>query len=77
MLVAGVGRARRLDQQELRFFGSGWLVLNTDWNDEQLAGAEFNLALVHSDRDAAGQDEKEVIGVVVMVPYKLSIHLRP
>lgn len=59
----------------MRLFFSDGAMLDTFWNDEQFARAERDVALAHADCDATLENKKEVIGVVVRMPNKLTLDL--
>ena len=73
--IACIGRACRLDKQQMRLFFSDGAMLNTLWNDEQFARAERDVALAHADGDATLENKEEIIGVVVRMPNELAFDL--
>jgi len=48
-------------------------VLDTARDDKQLAGSEVDRAVTQLDRQAAVQDEEEVVRVGVRVPHELAL----
>ena len=72
--VAGVGRSLGLDQEHLRVVGLR-AVLDAARHDVELARAELDVAVAQLDREAAGEHEEEVVGVVVLVPDELAVGL--
>src|ERR1700730_10682504 len=73
--VAGVGRSGRLDQQQVRLVSCDGTVLDTFGYDEHLPRSKRHRSISQLDIEHALEDEKEVIGVVVLVPDKFSFHL--
>ena len=73
--ITGVDGGSALDQQERRLLISARAVLDPARHDEQLARTEFYVAIAQLNRQVAVEDEEEVIGVVVLVPYKLALDL--
>src|SRR5262249_61596682 len=50
-------------------------VLDAARHDEELALAKLHVPVAQLDRQAAAQDEEEVVRVVVAVPDELALHL--
>ena len=55
--------------------GGDGSVLDTFGNDEYLARPDRNICVSKLNVDPAAENEKEVIRVVVLVPYELALHL--
>src|SRR5262245_1508573 len=66
--VAGVWRARRLDQKQMSFFICDWAVLNALGNYEQFTGSERYVAVAHANGDAPTEDQEKVVRIVVRMP---------
>jgi hypothetical protein len=56
------------------FIGSR-AMLDAAGHDEQLAWGELDVAVAQLDREPAGEDEEEVVGLVVLVPHELAVCL--
>jgi Protein of unknown function (DUF1326) len=50
-------------------------VLHPLGNDEDLAGTERDVSVMHANSDTALEDEEEVVRIVVLMPDKLALHL--
>jgi hypothetical protein len=74
--VAGVGRSLRFDQQNVRFAFRHGPVLDAFGNHEDLAGTKRYGSVAHLNRDAAAQDEEEVVRIVVFVPHEFTLDFR-
>src|SRR5262249_36705901 len=74
-LVAGVGDAARLDQQQLHLvFGAG-LVLNAPRHDEHLAGRDPDCAVAEINAQFAVDDDEGLVGVRMAVPNEVALQL--
>ena len=51
------------------------LVFNANRHDEEVAWSEHDLTVRKPNRQAAREDQEEVIGVVVVMPDELALHL--
>lgn len=71
--IAGVGGTGRFNEEQFGLVGCVWLVFDPGRHDEELARSEFDIAVVHADRDASVEDQEQVVGVVVVVPDELSL----
>jgi len=63
--VTCVGRALRLDQQDMCFRVRRRAMLHTARDDEQLSLVELNVSIAQLDREVPANDEEEVVSVVV------------
>src|SRR5579859_4235274 len=73
--VAGVDGLQRLDQQHPGLVLRARAMLDAARHHVQLALFELDVAVAKLDRQAALEHEKEVIGLVVLVPDELALHL--
>src|SRR4051794_30792984 len=73
--VAGVDRLARLDQEHVCLLVRLRAVLDAARDDEELAGLEHDVAVAELDHQAAGDDEEELVGLVVLVPDELTLRL--
>src|SRR5215212_1442326 len=73
--IAGVGRARGLDEQEVDLLPRHGTMLDTFGHHEQLARSQMDLAVAQLDREMALEHEEEVVRVVVLVPDELALDL--
>ncbi len=55
--------------------GGNGSVLDSLWNDEYLARPDCNASITKLNVDTAAQNQKEIVRVVVLVPYELALHL--
>jgi hypothetical protein len=72
--VAGVWRARRLDQKQMSLFICDWAVLNALGNYEQFTRSERHFAIAHANGDAPTEDEEKVIRIVVCMPHEFAFN---
>lgn len=73
--AAGVTRvdgAFGLDEQDVGFLVGFRAVLYAARDDVELPGAELDVAVAELDRETAAEDQEEVVGLVVLVPYELA-----
>ena len=61
--VTGIDGVPRLDEQNLGFFLGVGAMLDTAWDDEDLAGAKLDVAITQVDRQPAADDKEEVPSV--------------
>jgi hypothetical protein len=73
--IAGVDGARGFDEQDVGLLVGLGAVLDAAGDDEQLAGAELDIAVAKLDGEPAAEDQEEVVGVVVLVPDELTERL--
>ncbi len=73
--ITGVDDAGRLDEQRVDVPLRDRAVLNTARYDEQLAGTESHVAIAQLNAQLTGNDEEQLIGVVVGVPDELTLDL--
>jgi hypothetical protein len=74
-MIAGVGRAGRLDQQDVDLILGHRPVLHALGDHVQLAGAQMDLAVTQLNRQSAFEDKEEIVGVFVRVPDELALEL--
>ena len=53
----------RLDEQNLGLVLGVGTMLNTAWDDEDLAGTKLDVAVTQVDRQPAADDKEEVVGL--------------
>src|SRR5581483_3084120 len=68
--IAGVRRTGRLDQEDVHFAPRHGAVLDALWHDKDFAGIERDGAVAQLDVELALQHEKEIVGVVMLVPVE-------
>src|SRR5262245_38479204 len=73
--VSRVRRPDRLDEEHVRLVLRPRDVLDAAWDDEELPRPEDDVAVPELDRELAGEDEEEVVGVRVRVPDELATRL--
>jgi hypothetical protein len=73
--VAGIDRLPRLDQKHVRFLVCLGAMLDAPRDNEHLALRQLDVAVAKLDGHPSGQDEKEVVGVLVLVPDELALDL--
>src|SRR5262245_50950551 len=73
--IARVGRARRFDEQKMRFVFGDRAMFDTLRDDEEFPWTERYVAFAHADGDMPLQHEEKVIRVVVRVPDELAFDL--
>ena len=76
-LVAGVGGGCGLDEGEDGFFGGAGVVARAVGDDEGFTGVEGDraaVALSAAYGESAGEDEEELVFVVVSVPGEFAVH---
>jgi hypothetical protein len=73
--ITGIDRIPRLDQQDLGLVRGVGAMLDSAWDDEDLAGAKLDVAVAQVDRQTAADDQKEVVGLVVLVPDERALTL--
>src|ERR671922_111337 len=69
------GVPRGSDQEDVRLLVGARAVLDPARDDEELALLELDISVAELDRQAALQDEEEVVGVGMRVPDELAFHL--
>ena len=57
------------------FLGGERPVLHSLWNDEDLARPDRNASIPKANVDAAAENQKKIIRVVVLMPSELALHL--
>ena len=50
-------------------------MLDSAWDDEQLARIQLDIAVAEVDREMPADDQEEVVGLVVLVPYERALDL--
>src|SRR3546814_8581817 len=73
--IAGVGRARRLDEEDVRVLFGPRTVFDALGHDEHLPRPQGHAGLAHVDDEASLEDQEEVVRVVVPVPVARSVGL--
>src|SRR6266508_2754296 len=73
--VAGVDRPGRLDQEKFQTVACARAMRDSLRHDEQLTGAELNVAVPHLDDQPALEDQEELVGISVLVPHELTVGL--
>src|SRR3982751_30228 len=74
--VASVWCAHGLDEQDVRLLVGNGSMFDTFRDDEHLTRTERHIAIAQLDDEAAFEDEKEIVRVVVLVPNELTLDLR-
>src|SRR5687768_642469 len=65
--IAGIGRARGLDEQEVDLLLRHRAMLDPLGHYEEIARRQMDLAVAQLDREMALEDEEEVVRIVVLV----------
>ena len=73
--IAGVDGPGRLDQENFQAVTCTRAMRDSLRHDEQLTGAELNVAVPHLDDQPALEDQEELVGLSVLVPHELTIGL--
>ncbi len=73
--ISRVWRAGGFNQQEMHFLVRRGPMLYTFGNDEQLAWSECYITVSHLNSEAALEDQKKIVGVVVLMPNELALYL--
>src|SRR3546814_13267134 len=63
--IAGIGRARRLDEEDVRVLFGPRTVFDALGHDEHLPRPQGHAGLAHVDDEASLEDQEEVVRVVV------------
>src|SRR5207244_3602194 len=65
-----------LDEKDMCLLPRHWPMLYAARYHIEIAGTESHRLVAHLDIDVAGQDQEEIVGVVVFVPDEFAFHLR-
>jgi hypothetical protein len=72
--VSGIWRSLRLDEKNMRFiFGDGTM-FNALGNYKYFAGTQCDGSVSQLNVDASAEDQKEVVGFLVLMPNELTLH---
>ncbi len=72
-LVPGIEYTLWLDQKKFYLMLRIWLVLNAIGNNEHLSGVQADCAVVHINPKCSLEDNKRLIGFLVIVPHEVTL----
>src|SRR5262249_5444527 len=72
-LVTGIGRACRLDQQDMHFAARHGPMFDALGHDKHLTGVEGDRAIAQLDIERPIEDEEKIVRVVVLMPVERTL----